>query len=170
MKNKIERIIVFAVVLLSVISIVMVTSATVESPGFSGFYLKQAAAVLIGMVLMWGIRNISYELFLELSPVFYLTALAMLVFVLIFGTEVYGSRRWFDLGLFNFQPSEFAKLASILFGVYLVKKKQTLFKAALVFILPAALILIQPDAGTALMFLPAYLGIILVSGRDIRWV
>ncbi|MDA3792845.1 MAG: FtsW/RodA/SpoVE family cell cycle protein [Elusimicrobia bacterium] len=170
MKNKIEKIILASILLLSVINIVMVASATVQNAGLSGFWMKQIFAVIVGLLVMWGIRNISYELFLELSPVFYALSVILLVTVLIIGKDVYGSRRWLNLGFLNFQPSELAKLSSIIFGAYLIRKKASVIKITLSFLLLVILVLVEPDAGTALMFLPAYLGVMLVSGRDIRWI
>ncbi len=170
MKNKIERIILATVIILSGISILMVASSTVQSAELSGLYIKQIVAVAAGFVIMWSIRNISYELFLELSPVFYLVAVILLVLVILIGKDIYGSRRWLNLGVFNFQPSELAKFSSILFGTYLVSRKSFFLKVTLPFVVIFILVLVQPDVGTALMYIPVYLGVMLFSGRDIRWI
>jgi rod shape determining protein RodA len=83
----------------------------------------------------------------------------LLVLVLIFGTEVYGAKSWFELRWFNLQPSEFAKFgAAIALASYMNARKQdltkwrTLIPAVGIIMLPAVLIAIQPDMGSTVVF------------------
>jgi rod shape determining protein RodA len=88
-----------------------------------------------------------------------------------------GARRWFDLKVFLFQPSEFAKLAFIFaFGNYLSRPKEELhapsifFKALGMIALPFLLILKEPDLGSALIFIPTGLMMMLVAGVPRRFL
>lgn len=101
-------------------------------------------------------------------PLFFLT-MALLVLVLFFGTEVNGAKSWFDVFGFRAQPSEIAKFATCLaLAKYLstlntdIKRLNTKLYSFLIIGLPAALIIIQGDVGTAIV----YLGLVLVLHRE----
>ena len=94
----------------------------------------------------------------------YVFALFLLVAVLIFGSTIKGSTSWFDFGFFSFQPSEFAKFGACLaiasylsfYKTDLTKWKHVLITSSMIFI-PAILILLQPDAGSALVFMSFFI-------------
>ena len=101
----------------------------------------------------------------------YWAAAVLLVLVLFFGTVRFGARRWFDLGFFSFQPSEFAKLAFILAQAHFLSRPieelrlpLTFWKALGLMLLPFVLILKEPDLGSALVLLPTGLAMLLVAG------
>lgn len=88
----------------------------------------------------------------------------LLIFVLIFGTEIKGAKAWIDLGAFSFQPSEAAKFATTLaiasfLSYYKVKLDDLKYQGYLMLIIggPCLLILLQPDAGSALTFLSLFI-------------
>ena len=119
---------------------------------------KQFLWILTSMVLITVIFLLDAKVFETFSWVAYIVVIVLLVFVLIFGREVAGSRSWFEIGSFRLQPSEFAKFATILaLAKYLsnmpsLKKPSNLLKAAAIFLIPPALIVLQGDAGTAMVF------------------
>lgn len=119
---------------------------------------KQFIWILSSVVLIVGIFLLDGKMFETLSWVIYGGVILLLLLVLFFGREVAGSRSWFELGSFRLQPSEFAKFASILaLAKYLsngpnLKELSNLLKAAAIFMFPAALIVLQGDAGTAMVF------------------
>ncbi len=129
---------------------------------------KQFIWILSSGVLIIGIFLLDGKLFETFSWVIYGGIVALLLLVLFFGREVAGSRSWFELGSFRLQPSEFAKFASILaLARYLsnnpnLKEFTNLVKAAAIFLFPAALIVAQGDAGTAMVFG----GLVLVLYRE----
>ena len=89
----------------------------------SFYYLKkQAFAITIGMVGMILTANIDYHVWKKLAVPAYIAAIGLSVAVLLVGDEYNGSKRWLSLGPFSFQPSEFAKVALILFLAHLVTK------------------------------------------------
>jgi rod shape determining protein RodA len=101
----------------------------------------------------------------------------MLVMVLLFGSVRFGARRWFDLGFFSLQPSEFAKLAFILAQAHFLSRPVEELRALLTFwkalglmLLPFVLILKEPDLGSALVLLPTGLAMLLVAGTPRRYL
>jgi len=89
----------------------------------SFYYLKkQAFATVLGIVLMLFVAGMDYHIWQRLAVFGYLAAVALSVAVMLFGREINGSKRWLALGPFSFQPSEFAKVALILFLADLVTK------------------------------------------------
>ena len=143
-------------------------SATIGSSWRQAWW-KQVVFVLVGLVLMYVISRIDYHALLEHVPVFYVLSMVTLVVVLFAGRQVFGSRRWIPLpGGFTFQVSEFAKLVIILLTArYLSELKndrpefRDLLKLGALVALPMALVMKQPDLGTALTY-----GAILAAGRS----
>ncbi|MFH1407303.1 MAG: FtsW/RodA/SpoVE family cell cycle protein, partial [Candidatus Omnitrophota bacterium] len=78
------------------------------------FALMQIVWVLLGAAAAFLILNVSYNRFIEFAYPLYALGIALLVLVLVFGRTTYGAKRWLDLGIISFQPSEFAKIATIL--------------------------------------------------------
>jgi len=90
----------------------------------SFYYLKkQLFATSLGFLLMYGMANIDYHVWQRFALPTYLLAILLSVAVLLFGDEYNGSKRWLSFGPFSFQPSEFAKIAVILFLANLIVKQ-----------------------------------------------
>ncbi len=90
----------------------------------SGYYLKkQLFATSIGIAVMTAVSRIDYRVWKRLAPAAYVGSLILSGLVLAVGREYNGSKRWLALGPLSFQPSEFAKLAVILFLAYVVEKQ-----------------------------------------------
>ena len=126
-KGRIDYTLLLIVVLLVVIGLVILysTSAYNGQVKFhdSFYYLKkQAFATVLGIVLMLFVAGMDYHIWQRLAVFGYLAAVALSVAVMLFGREINGSKRWLALGPFSFQPSEFAKVALILFLADLVTK------------------------------------------------
>lgn len=89
----------------------------------SFYYLKkQAFATVIGIMMMFAMANIDYHIWQRFAVLGYAVALILSTAVLFIGDEYNGSKRWLSLGPFSFQPSEYAKVALILFLAYIVRK------------------------------------------------
>ncbi len=89
----------------------------------SFYYLKkQAFATALGMILMFVMANIDYHVWQRFAVLGYIIALILSTAVLFIGDEYNGSKRWLSFGPFSFQPSEYAKIALILFLSYMVMK------------------------------------------------
>ncbi len=122
-------------------------------------YGKQLAFIgfsLLIIILVMGLEASFYERF---SSLFYIITLLMLVGLFPFGKTISGATSWYDLGFFNLQPSELAKTATALaLAKYLsdiqtdIKRRKDQLYALLIIVLPALLIIPQPDPGSALVF------------------
>jgi len=136
---------------------------------------KQTLFVLVGLVLMHVVAKIDYHRLLEHAPVLYVAGLLTLVGVLAFGRQAFGSRRWIPLpGGFTLQVSEFVKLVMVLLVArYLSEMKgdrpgiRDLVKLGGLVALPMALVMKQPDLGTALTYAAVVAAGVFFAG--LRW-
>ncbi len=171
-----------ATLLLLVLGVAMVLSAsTVESYRTTGsaytLWLRQVMFAVVGLVLMVVASRLPVHVWRKLAYPLLAFALGTLVLVLGIGHSVAGQRNWIELGgPFRFQPSEFAKLALVLWGADLMARKQPLlhqWKHLLLPLLPVALgmiglILLEGDVGTALIMVPMVAAILYVNGAPAR--
>ncbi len=136
---------------------------------------KQVVFWLLGMSLFLAICFIPLRTLGLLAWPVYIIALLGLALVPLIGDVHMGARRWLDLGVVAFQPSEMMKwaLMLILAHWFASREPNTLihfFVPLTITILPAALIIIQPDLGTTLVLLFAALAMLMVSGFAWRWI
>ncbi|WP_394922331.1 FtsW/RodA/SpoVE family cell cycle protein [uncultured Robinsoniella sp.] len=111
-----------------------------------GYYLKkQLFATILGVVAMLIVSRMDYHIFGKFALYAYLLSLALSGAVLIFGDSYNGSKRWLSLGPLSFQPSEFAKLAVILFLAYMVSSQKK--KRGNVFLISMVIGLVLPIVG-----------------------
>jgi len=143
------------------------------------FLVRQAGAALIGLAAMFTLMRLDYRFLRFLSPAFMLAAVLMLTAVLFAGTDVYGARRWIGLGpLPPFQPSEFAKLALIIYiSAWLASRGRDVQSFALGFApfiflvgVVAALILMEPDTGTAVIVVLTMATLFFLAGASLTHV
>jgi rod shape determining protein RodA len=122
-------------------------------------YGKQMIFIGSSLLLALIILLTDAKFFSTFSMIIYFVTIAALVAVLIFGKEIAGSKSWFQVGIFSIQPAEFAKFAtSLAIANYLggsnidFHKFSSVFKAFLILAIPAALIYLQNDTGSALVY------------------
>ncbi|MBI2949035.1 MAG: rod shape-determining protein RodA [Verrucomicrobia bacterium] len=136
-------------------------------------YSKQVLAYLLGIGAAAVFSLIDYGRLARWSLVLYWLSIVLLVAVLSphIGTEYYGARRWFDLGFYDFQPSEFAKLAFLLAMANFLSRPEDELRAPSIFfkglgmmLLPFLLIVKEPDLGSAIVILPSGLVMMFVAG------
>ncbi|MBK8548759.1 MAG: rod shape-determining protein RodA [Saprospiraceae bacterium] len=120
---------------------------------------SQTLWIAISLIIFIVVLTLDWKFWNTFAVPIYVISLLFLVLVLIFGTVINGAKAWFDFGFFSFQPSEWAKLGTALaLASYLSFNKKnyldsnTLWTAIGVFMIPALLILLQPDAGSAMVF------------------
>ncbi|MEW5767857.1 MAG: rod shape-determining protein RodA [bacterium] len=151
--------------------IAMIQSATHESGLTSTgmMWIKQVSWFGLGLAAMAGIVRVDYRLLRQLAPIIYGLIIISLIGVL-FSPPIHHTRSWFTLGPVSIQPSEFAKLATILtLASFMAGRKEIVSKPLGLIIpffivgLPVALILKQPDIGTSLVFIPILLAMLYVS-------
>ena len=126
---------------------------------FSSKYGKQLIWILLSFLLIIIILAIDKKFYEQFSGVFYVVSLLSLVGLFIFGKNINGATSWYSFGSFAFQPAEFAKTATALaIANYLNERNQDLkklnnqLKALVIIMLPAILITLQPDPGSALVY------------------
>ncbi|ESU21026.1 Rod shape-determining protein RodA [Flavobacterium enshiense DK69] len=123
-------------------------------------YGKQMLFIIMAIPLILVILSMDAKIFEKYSTVFYILGIFLLLGLFAFGKTIKGQTNWYQFGSFGFQPSEFVKTATALLLAKLVSDTQInlkLFKhqliALAVFGFPVLLILMQPDAGSAMIFL-----------------
>ncbi len=188
MKEKLDRLIenldytlLFAVVFLCFYGLLVLYSstrlaATVGSDPYF-FVKRQSLWALLGFISLIIIIFIDYHNLERYSKVIYFGAIILLIMVIISGRTTYGARRWLAIGPFDFQPSEFAKIALIAFlADFLSENKQKLdnfFYYLLPFAYTGLLILLvfmQPDLGTSLVYLAILIIMLFVAGIKIKFL
>lgn len=126
---------------------------------FSTIYGKQLVFIGIDIAFIVIILSLESNFFERFSSIIYTISLALLLGLYVFGTTIAGATSWYNLGFFNLQPSELAKVATALaVAKYLsdiqtdIKRRKDQFYAFLVLLIPAILVIPQPDPGSALVF------------------
>lgn len=149
------------------VSLLILWSAGGES---TRLMVNQAVRMLVAIAGMIVLAQIRPDSWFRWAPYIYTVGLIMLFLVLLVGYTGKGAQRWLDLGVFRFQPSELMKIAVPMMVAWVLTRKTlppssiNLISAATVLILPAILILRQPDLGTTIMILMSGTLIIFLAG------
>ncbi len=127
---------------------------------FSSNYGKQLIFIISGLILGFSILLLDAKFFSIFSPIIYGVTIILLIAVLVIGRKVAGNQAWIPLGSFRLQPSEFAKFGTALLLARYVstfnpkfKDFKSIFFAAVIVGVPLFFIMMQPDTGSALVFL-----------------
>ncbi len=159
----------FAIVIsLIIIGLMMIYAAGYQPEAELSFLSTQAGRqsifVLIALAILTGTHLIDWKFWSGFAYPFYAISLLLLVLVLLVGSTIKGSTSWFHIGGFSFQPSEFAKVGTIMALASFMSHHRTrltdtrdLIIASGIILLPALLILAQGDAGSAIVFLSIFL-------------
>lgn len=146
-----------------------------SEPLLSGPVVKQIIYAAIGLALMLALARVDYRGWRAYAPLLYGISLFALVVVLVIGGAAFGSRRWITFAGTQLQPSEPAKLITILLlarmltagnGVFL--SGRVFLKTLLVAVVPAAVIFLEPDLGTACVFIAIWFGMVFMAGARPR--
>jgi rod shape determining protein RodA len=141
----------------------------------SGEFLKQLAWAGTGLLLTAGVILVNHTRLRDLAVYLYGLMVLLLILTSFVGREVHGARSWLGIGEFGIQPSEFAKITTILlFAAYLsgigkgVRELPRFLLGLAIVLLPAGLILLQPDMGTALVYFPIFLFMAFAAGARMQ--
>ncbi len=156
------------------LGVLQIYSATLGT-GFSSAWWKQMVWMAVGLAAMWVSSRIDYHTLMGQVPLLYGVTLFLLILTPVFGRFVWGSKRWIPLLFgFHFQPSEFAKLVIVLLVARYLSELNSdrlelrdVIRLGGLIGLPFALVLAQPDLGTALTYLPVVVMGLFLGG--IRW-
>ena len=159
--------------LLSILSLVVLYSAGGES---KRVLFNQGVRIFVSFAVMLLIAQMHPSTLMRWSPYIYGCGLLMLFLVLEIGVTGKGAKRWLDLGLFRFQPSELMKLAVPMMVAWVLTRRglppnfRGIVSAIIVLVIPAYLILKQPDLGTAILITLSGLVIIFLAGFSWRLI
>ncbi len=169
---RIDPLLLLAALGLVVCSVVTLNGATADDvAGDPNYYVyRQIAFGAIGLVLMYACSRVDYSRLRELKYVLYGFMVASIVVVYALGAAAKGSKRWIATPFFNIQPSELGKLLLVVaLAGFLVDRmrrpgRETTARVMLLTLIPAMLVMAQPDLGSALVYVAAGLAILFIAG------
>ena len=183
-KNKVELLLLISVIIISIFGLIMIFSASYVWAEYKfndpyKFVKNQGIFFAIGLILMFVVSRIDYHKYYDKANILLLGCISLLILVLIpgIGTVRNGSRSWFGIGSFGIQPSEFTKLALIIFtSKYLVNNENRMkdIKKGVLPILGLTLlifgiIMLQPDFGTGSIIVISIIGLLFIGGVDFKF-
>jgi len=177
-KDSFSRGLLFSPLLLVPLFLVIISGfliKSIQSDFLVSNYSSHILTGFLGYFLAFFISFIPLERIRKFFIPFYLCTLISLVLIYFFGISVSGAQRWLNLGIFSFQPSEVAKLSTVLTLALVLDKKiivslRDLVLPSLVVIVPWLLIFFQPDLGTSLVLL-VFTGVMLYwSQIPVEWI
>ncbi|MGE5612968.1 MAG: FtsW/RodA/SpoVE family cell cycle protein [Bacillota bacterium] len=166
-----------AVMLLSFIGILVLRSA-IGVQSVTGMWLKQVVCFVVGAILAVIISTIDYKDFKVLGIMLYIASIIFLVLVLLFGVEHGGSQSWLHVPIIGveFQPSELAKVAfAVVVPVFFERLREgkdiakNVIKLIFYSMLPIGLVLLQPDIGTAMVFIFSFVVMLFIYGIPYKY-
>ncbi|UDQ99360.1 rod shape-determining protein RodA [Lentisphaerota bacterium WC36G] len=173
--SRFEWIQIFAIISLATIGLIFIYSTGLQRDSDAEFK-KQIIWLSLGFITFISLSFFEVKLFKYGSLPFYLFVLSLLIIVLIpgIGLKIYGARRWLDLKIMRLQPSELAKISTLLMLSWVmslewfnINKFKCLMIAGAIVGLPFSLIVIEPDLGSSLVLIPVAIFVIFVAGY--RW-
>lgn len=183
-KHTLDIVLLTAIIIISFFGLIMILSSSMIWAEYKfndpyRFFRYQGLFLIIGFILMMIVSKIDYHLYYEKANLILISCLILLVLVLIpgIGTVRNGSRSWFGIGSFGIQPSEFTKLAIIIFTSKYLTKNNKIIKNVKKGTLPIllltlfifGLIMLQPDFGTGTVLVMTVIGLLFVGGVDFKF-
>jgi len=147
-----------------------------DDPVVLDFWRRQAGWVGIGMIAFFAASLIDYRWVKWGALPMYLAGIAFLILARFIGTRVYGARSWIKIGPVNFQPAQLAVIAGIMILAILLTQFRNLHPAIRLLLCgiicgaPMLLILLQPDLGEAIIWIPVILAMLFVGGMPKRYL
>ncbi len=174
--SRIDFALVLAVILVSVIGIMMIYSTGFDPIDKinSGLYRKQILWFIFGFLLMVSLAVINYQVLGDYSMQIFAMLVVVLIFTTVFSTPIRNTRAWLNFGLFSIQPSEFMKIGLVvILAKYLEIRERDIWRIrelvipTLLTFVPVIVILLQPDFGTAILFIPILFTMLFIGGADV---
>ena len=168
----IDLLLIFSVFGLIALGVVFIYSSGVTSTGqqVSLEWIKQLVWSVSGILLMFFFLFFDYRILFRYSFVMYIVSIALLILVLLAGKYVKGTRAWLGIGIFTIQPSEFCKISLIvMLATWFTNQQNSNSKlkvwlgASAITLIPFMLVLLQPDLGTTIVYIPILFGIAFVA-------
>jgi rod shape determining protein RodA len=165
--------------LLVVVGILFIYSSGTTSTGliYSNEYIKQIVWACLGTGLLFAVSLVDYRKMKDFGTYFYFGVFALLLYSRIFGRVVNGARAWIGIGDIGLEPSEFMKIATIIYLASFLEDSANRYNPVFRFLIsfaivggPILLIMSQPDLGTALVFFPIFLIMTFIAGCRPRYI
>ncbi len=180
--EKFDKILFITILSLLLFGVIMVLSTSMifayqrfNSP--YSFFVKQVIWMIIGFGFMYFTLGFKQKAMRKFSRFFYFILTAVLFALLFFGKEINGAKRWFDIGFVTFQPSEFMKVAMILFMADYIDRKKSKLQTHSGFLnflfiigVPLVLILLQPDLGGVIVLVAIIISMFFVAGLKLKYL
>jgi cell division protein FtsW len=181
-----DQVLLWVTVALLAFGVVMVYSASIAMPdnprfaryAHTHFLTRHVLSLIVAFLAALIAFQIPMQVWEKFAPWIFVVSLILLILVLVpfIGKTVYGARRWISLGFMNFQPSELAKFAVLLYAAdYMVRKmdvKEKFFRAVLPMAVAVAviglLLLAEPDMGAFMVIAVIAMGILFLGGVNAR--
>lgn len=176
--KKFDLFLILIVLVLIIIGISFIYSSGFNSSGIlvTNYWQKQIIWASIGFVLMTFFTMFDYRKTQRYGLYLFGLLILLLIYTKLFGRHVNGANSWIGIGDFGIQPSEFGKIIFILYLSKFFAEHQNMsdlkkiFISLLIFAVPFGLIILQPDIGTASVYLPIYLLICFIAGIHFRYI
>jgi len=172
--KKLDYILILLALLLLFAGLIAIYSATyISGQGQSDYFTRQLYISLSGFVLMVGLAFVPFRLIQKSAYIFYIFSIFLLILVYFVGVKGFGVERWLMIAGIKIQPSEFAKLATILAVAYYISRPESDINrfrdftvVTAIIILPMVLIARQPDLGTAFVFISLLVPLLFWAGLN----
>ncbi len=177
-KIKINKTNFLTIIMFFIISIVTIYSTLDYVSVSDNILLKQIVFYIVGFLIIGIMFFIKTDLLIKYSFYFYIFNIFLLIYVLLFGSYINGSRAWIKLPIFgSLQPSEFMKIGLILFLAKTISESiknnesdfKIIIKCIIIFLVPTILTFLEPDTGAVLMYFIITIVMMFVSGIKKRW-
>ncbi len=174
----IDYLLLFCILLLVTAGIFFIYSSAVNAQGVlvKNEYIKQIIWASIGLILLLAMSLYDYRKFKGFIHWVFGVFIIVLIYTRLFGRYVNGAKSWIGIGEFGIQPSEFGKVVYILFLAWYFEQSENqnqrrrFIISFLIFCFCAGLILLQPDLGTASVYLPIFLFMCFAAGIPLRYI
>jgi rod shape determining protein RodA len=174
LKDRFDFGLIFPVIILFIFGLTAIYSSTFSNAIAQGNFQKQIIWGIVALIFFFITYSVPANTIKKITIPSYFIAIFLLIVVLLIGQRISGAKSWLAIGSFGFQPSEFAKLATLLMlSKYLSRQdaeidsfKDLLFTLAIGFF-PIMLILLEPDMGTAFVFIAMILTLIFWKGISV---
>ncbi|MCL2229581.1 MAG: rod shape-determining protein RodA [Treponema sp.] len=175
----IDYLLLLPVLILLVMGVLFIYSSGVNSDGIlvSREYIRQIVWASAGLLITIVLSLINYRRFYNFAIYIYVISLVLLLYTLFFGHVIYNAARWIRIGSFGLQMSEFVKISVIIMlARYLAdtdRNKEAFSRfiiSCAIGFLPMLIVLLQPDLGTALVYIAILITMLLLAGIKMRYV
>jgi rod shape determining protein RodA len=171
LKDKFDFTLFFTAIVLVVIGLFAIYSSTVSNPLGKGNFEKQLFALGVGIIVFFFVYLLPTKFFRMITIPSYLFSILLLVVVLIIGKSAGGAKSWIAFAGFSFQPSELAKLATVMMLSHYLSRQnidlenlKDIFIVLFLGLLPVGLIMLEPDLGSSFVFFGMILTLLFWSG------